>query len=156
MALFNAQAGTSMTHVPYKGIMQAASGVAGGEVQTALIAVASLKGLADAGRLKFIGVASSQRLSSFPNIPTIAETGLPGFEFTAWFAFLAPKGTPQSILKKLNIETLKALSDPEVKAQLIKLGLEPIGSSQDELAKKVRDQLATYGAVIKKAAIKSD
>jgi len=156
MALFNSQAGTSMTHVPYKGIMQAATGVAGGEVDLALIAVSSLKGLSDAGKLKFIGVASSQRLAQFANTPTISESGLPGFEFTAWFAFMAPQGTPKPIIQLINSEVKKALSDKDVRDKMLIQGLYPTNNSPEELQQLIRSQLVSYGTLIKKMGLQAE
>jgi tripartite-type tricarboxylate transporter receptor subunit TctC len=156
MALFNSQANTVMTHVPYKGIMQAATGVAGGEVDVALIAVSSLKNLAEAGKLKFLGVASQQRLAQFPNIPTISESGLPGFEFTAWFAFMAPQGTPKQIIDLLNSEIKKALLDKDVRDKMLMQGLYPGSNSPDELTQLIRKQLSSYGALIKKIGLKAE
>ena len=156
MALFNSQANTTMTHVPYKGIMQAATGVAGGEVDVALIAVSSLKNLAEAGKLKFIGVASQQRLAQFPNIPTISESGLPGFEFTAWFAFMAPQGTPKPIIDLLNSEVKKALLDKDVREKMLGQGLYPASNSPEELNQLIRKQLSSYGALIKKIGLQAE
>jgi tripartite-type tricarboxylate transporter receptor subunit TctC len=156
MALFNSQANTVMTHVPYKGIMQAATGVAGGEVDIALIAVSSLKNLADAGKLKFIGVASQQRLTQFPSIPTISESGLPGYEFTAWFAFLAPQGTPKQVIEILNSEVKKALLDKDVREKMLVQGLYPASNTPEELQQLIRKQLTSYGVLIKKIGLKTD
>jgi len=156
MALFNSQAGTSMTHVPYKGIMQAATGVAGGEVDLALIAVSSLKGLSDAGKLKFLGVASQQRLAQFANTPTISESGLPGFEFTAWFAFMAPQGTPKPIVQLINAEVKKALSDKDVREKMLIQGLYPANNTPEELQQLIRSQLISYGTLIKKMGLQPE
>jgi tripartite-type tricarboxylate transporter receptor subunit TctC len=156
MALFNSQAGTSMTHVPYKGIMQAATGVASGEVDLALIAVSSLKGLSDAGKLKFLGVASQQRLAQFANTPTISESGLPGFEFTAWFAFMAPQGTPKPIVQLINAEVKKALSDKDVREKMLIQGLYPANNTPEELQQLIRSQLISYGTLIKKMGLQPE
>ncbi len=156
MAMLNSQAGTTMTHVPYKGIMQAAAGVAGGEVDVALIAVSSLKGLAQAGKLKFIGVATQQRLSAFPNIPTISESGLPGFEFTAWFAFMAPQGTPKPVIQLLNTEIKKALADHDVREKMVLQGLNPSANTPEELSKLINSQISSYGSLIKKMGLEAD
>jgi tripartite-type tricarboxylate transporter receptor subunit TctC len=156
MALYNSQAGTSMTHVPYKGIMQAATGVAGGEVDLALIAVSSLKGLSEAGKLKFIGVASQQRLAQFANTPTISESGLPGFEFTAWFAFMAPQGTPKPIVQLINSEVKKALSDKDVREKMLIQGLYPANNTPEELQQLIRSQLISYGTLIKKMGLQPE
>jgi hypothetical protein len=136
--------------------MQAATGVAGGEVDVALIAVSSLKGLAQAGKLKFISVATSQRLPQFPNIPTISESGVPGFEFTAWFAFMAPQGTPKSIIQQLNSEIKKALTDQEVREKMLGQGLNPSSNNPEELSQLINIQLTSYGNLIKKMGLQPE
>ena len=156
MALMASQTGVTMTHVPYKGVSQAALGVAGGEVQTAFLAVASLRSLAESGKLRLIAVATPQRMPQFPNTPTIAESGVPGFEFKAWFAMVAPAGTPKPVIQKLNEEISKALTDPGVREKLNIQGLKPLGSSPEELTQAIKSQLLSYGKVIKKAGITSD
>jgi tripartite-type tricarboxylate transporter receptor subunit TctC len=156
MALLNSQAGTTMTHVPYKGIMQAATGVAGNEIDVALIAVSSLKNLAEAGKLKFIGVASAQRLAQFPNIPTLAESGALGFEFTAWFAFMAPQGTPKPVTQLLNAEIKKALMDKDVREKMLSQGLYPASNSPEELSQLIRAQLSSYGTLIRKIGLQPE
>jgi tripartite-type tricarboxylate transporter receptor subunit TctC len=130
--------------------------VAGGEVDLALIAVSSLKGLSDAGKLKFIGVASSQRLAQFANTPTISESGLPGFEFTAWFAFMAPQGTPKPIIQLINSEVKKALSDKDVREKMLIQGLYPTNNSPEELQQLIRSQLVSYGTLIKKMGLQAE
>ena len=156
MALLNSQAGTTMTHVPYKGIMQAATGVAGNEIDVALIAVSSLKNLSEAGKLKFIGVASAQRLAQFPNIPTLAESGAPGFEFTAWFAFMAPQGTPKPVTQLLNAEIKKALTDKDVREKMLSQGNYPASNSPEELSQLIRAQLSSYGTLIRKIGLQPE
>ncbi|MEI7565362.1 MAG: tripartite tricarboxylate transporter substrate-binding protein, partial [Burkholderiaceae bacterium] len=156
MEIFASEAGIKMTHIPYKGINQTGIGVASGEVQAAFITLASSKTLVKSNRLKLIGVTSPKRALQYPNVPTIAESGLPGFEFSAWFALVAPAGTPQPIIQKLNAELIKALKDPTVRQQLLANGLNPVGSSPEELAKKIQDQLASYAALVKKTGMGTD
>ena len=156
MEIFASEAGIKMTHIPYKGINQTGIGVASGEVQAAFITLASSKTLVKSNRLKLIGVTSPKRALQYPNVPTIAESGLPGFEFSAWFALVAPAGTPQPIIQKLNAELIKAMKDPTVRQQLLANGLNPVGSSPEELAKKIQDQLASYAALVKKTGMGTD
>ena len=156
MALFSASAGIQMTHVPYKGATQAALGVAAGDVPVAFQGLATVAGLARGGKLKLIGLATRAPLPQFPGVPTVAESGLPGFEFNSWFTVMAPAGTPKEIVARLNAEILKALADPEVRAQLRDQGLTVRGTSPEELAAATREQLARYARLFKEANIKAD
>ncbi len=153
MALFAAQSGVQMTHVPYKGATQAAMGVAGKEVQVAFQGIATVSSLIKAGKLKLIGVTTRQRMPQFADVPTVAESGLAGFEFNSWFAMMAPAGTPKAIAQTLQTEVAKALADPETRDKLTALGLSPRGTTPDELGKATRAQLARYGDLIKQAGI---
>ena len=156
MALFVSQAGVSMTHVPYKGATQAAMGVAGNEVHAAFQGIATVNSLVRAGKLRLIGVTTPRRMPQFADVPTVSESGLPGFEFNSWFAVMTPAGTPQAIVQTLHAEIVKALADPEVREKLTGLGLTPRGTSPDELAQAMRAQIARYGALIKQAGITAE
>jgi len=149
MALFASQAGVQMKHVPYKGATQAAMGVAGKEVDAAFQGIATVSSLVKSGKLRLVGVTTPKRLPQFPDVPTVAESGLPGFEFNSWFTIMAPAGTPPAITQRLAAEVQKALADPEVREKLNALGLTPRGSSPEELGAATRAQLARYGALIK-------
>jgi len=156
MALFASQAGVQLTHVPYKGATQAAVGVAGHEVQVAFQGIATVSSLIKAGKLRLIAVTTPKRLPQFPDVPTVSESGLSGFEFNSWYAMMAPAGTPKPILQKLHTEIVKAISDPAIKEQLFGLGLSPKGTSPDELAADLKVQFAKYGNLIKQANITAD
>jgi tripartite-type tricarboxylate transporter receptor subunit TctC len=156
MALFAAQAGVTMTHVPYKGATQAAMGVAGNEVNAAFQGVATVNSLVRAGKLRLIGVTTPRRMPQFPDVPTISESGLAGFDFNSWFALMAPAGTPKAIVQTLHTEITKALADPEVREKLLAQGLTPRGTSPDELSKDMRAQLVRYAALIKQAGITAE
>ncbi|MDP1900008.1 MAG: tripartite tricarboxylate transporter substrate binding protein [Rubrivivax sp.] len=156
MALFASEAGISLTHVPYKGATQAAIGVAGGEVPVAFQGLATVNPLIKGNRVKLIAVSTPRRMPQYPEVPTVSESGLRGFEFNSWFAVLAPAGTPAEIVAKLNAEIVKALADPGVRDQLVAQGLTPRGSSAEELGSATRAQLAKYAALIKKAGIKAE
>jgi tripartite-type tricarboxylate transporter receptor subunit TctC len=149
MALFASQAGLNMKHVPYKGATQAAMGVAGKEVDTAFQGIATVNPLVKAGKLRLIGVTTPKRLAQFPDVPTVSESGMPGFEFNSWFTIMAPAGTPKDIVHRLSAEVQKALADPEVREKLLANGLTPRGTTPEELATATRAQLAKYGALIK-------
>jgi tripartite-type tricarboxylate transporter receptor subunit TctC len=153
MALFASQAGVQMTHVPYKGATQAAMGVAGNEVDASFQGIATVNSLLHSGKLRLIGVTTPQRMPQFPDVPTVAQSGLPGFEFNSWFAVMAPAGTPRAIVRTLSAEISKALADPEVRAKLIAQGLTPRGTTPGELGRDVSAQLDRYGQLIKQAGI---
>ena len=153
MALFASTAGVSMTHVPYKGATQAAVDVAGGQVPVALQGLATVSSLVRANKLRLLGVTTHNRLAQFPDVPTVSESGLPGFEFNSWFAIMAPAGTTKEIVGKLNAEIVRALSDPVVRQQLNDQGLTMRGSSAEELRIATRDQLTKYARLIKQAGI---
>jgi tripartite-type tricarboxylate transporter receptor subunit TctC len=156
MALFASQAGVQLTHVPYKGATQAAVGVAGHEVQVAFQGIATVSSLIKAGKLRLIAVTTPKRLPQFPDVPTVSESGLSGFEFNSWFAMMAPAGTPKPIVEKLHAEISKALADPSIKEQLFGLGLSPRGTTPDQLAADLKTQFARYGNLIRQANITAE
>ena len=156
MALFASQAGVQLTHVPYKGATQAAVGVAGHEVQLAFQGIATVSSLIKAGKLRLIAVTTPKRLPQFPDVPTVSESGLSGFEFNSWFAMMAPAGTPKPIVEKLHAEISKALADPSIKEQLFGLGLSPRGTTPDQLAADLKTQFAKYGNLIRQANITAE
>jgi tripartite-type tricarboxylate transporter receptor subunit TctC len=156
MALFASSAGITLTHVPYKGASQAALGVAAGEVPVAFQGLATVTGLVRGGRLRLVGVTTPAPLAQYPEVPTVAASGLPGFQFNSWFAVMAPAGTPKEIVARLNAAILKALADPEVREKLRDQGLTARGTSPTELAAAMREQLAKYARLFKEAGIKGE
>src|SRR5882762_9830632 len=156
MAMFASAAGISLTHVPYKGATQAATDVAAGQIPVGFQGLGTVAALVRGNSLKLIGVATPNRLPQFPDVPTVSESGLPGFTFNSWFAILAPAGTPKEIIARLNAEVVKAVSDPEVRRKLEELGFAVRGSSAAELRAMTRDQLAKYARVIKEMGIANE
>jgi len=153
MAMFASAAGISLTHVPYKGATQAATDVAAGQIPVAFQGLGTVAALVRGGQLRLIGVATPNRLPQFPDVPTVSESGMPGFTFNSWFAILAPHGTTKEIVTRLNAEVVKALSDPDVRKKLEELGFAMRGSSPEQLGSMTRDQLAKYARVIKEMGI---
>jgi len=153
MALFSAAAGISLTHVPYKGATQAATDVAAGQIPVGFQGLGTVAALVRGSQLRLIGVATPRRLPQFPDVPTVSESGLPGFSFNSWFAILAPAGTPKDIIARLNAEVLKALGDGDVRGKLEDLGFAVRGSSPEELGLMTREQLAKYARVIKEIGL---
>jgi tripartite-type tricarboxylate transporter receptor subunit TctC len=156
MAMFASAAGISLTHVPYKGATQAATDVAAGQIPVGFQGLGTVAALVRGGSLKLIGVTTPNRLPQFPDVPTVSESGLPGFFFNSWFAILAPAATPKEIIARLNAEVLKALADPEVRAKLENLGITVRGSSAEELGALTRQQLAKYARVMKEMGIAAE
>jgi tripartite-type tricarboxylate transporter receptor subunit TctC len=156
LAMFASQAGISLTHVPYKGATQAATDVASGQIPVAFQGLGTVAGLVRSGQVKLLGVTTKRRLPQFPDVPTVAESGLPGFFFNSWFAILTPAGTPKDTVARLNSEVLKAVGDPEVRHRLEDLGFTVRGSSAQELGVLTREQFAKYARVIKAMGIANE
>ena len=155
-ALFAAHTGIDIKHVPYRGASQAAQDVAGGQVDMTLQGIATVAALAKGGKLRLIGVMADQRHPEYPDAPTLKEVGIQGFDFSTWFALAAPKGTPREIVERLQREVVKALADPEIKERYAALGLNPSGTTPEQMIALVREQLARYGKAIRDNNIKGD
>lgn len=156
MAMFASSAGISLTHVPYKGATQAAADVVAGQIPVAFQGLGTVAAMVRGGQVRLIGVCTEKRLATFPDVPTVNESGLPGFFFNSWFAMLAPAGTPKEIVARLNAEVLRALADADVRHKLEELGFAVRGSSPEELKSMTRDQLAKYAQVIKQMGISNE
>jgi tripartite-type tricarboxylate transporter receptor subunit TctC len=156
MELFNARAGISLTHVPYRGASAAALDTASGQVNASFSGMPTVFSLIKGGKLKLLGVASAKRSPLFADVPTVAEAGLPGFEFTSWFGIVVPAGTPRDIVARLNAEVAKAAQAPDVREKLVAQGFTVLASSPEELNRTTRDQLDRYGKLFRKAGIKAD
>jgi tripartite-type tricarboxylate transporter receptor subunit TctC len=156
MAIFASEAGISLTHVPYKGATQAATDVAGGQIPVAFQGLGTVASLVRGGQVKLLGVTTQERLAQFPDVPTVSESGLPGFFFNSWFAIMAPAGTPKDIITRLNAEVRKAVGDPEIRRKLEELGFAVRASSAEELGAMTREQLAKYARVIKEMGIANE
>lgn len=156
MALFASTANISLLHVPYGGAAQAAAGIAAGQVPVGMQALGTVAARVRAGDLRLLGVGAPRRQPDYPDVPTIAESGLPGFTFASWFAIVAPAGTPKDIVVRLSAEVTRALAAPEVRDALAAQGFTVRGSSQEELGSIARAQLARYAKVMKEAGIRAE
>ena len=156
MELFKSRAGVFITHIPYRGATAAALDAASGQVDIHLSGMPTVAGLVRGGKIKLLGVGSLKRLPQFPEAPTIAESGLPGFEFNSFYAIVAPKGTPKDIIQRLNAEVVKATNAPDVREKLIAQGFIIKASSPEELTRQTREQLARYAKLFKEAGITVD
>lgn len=154
--LFNTMAGVKMQHVPYKGRAQAIPDLLGGRIQMIFDNMPSALPLVKSGELKAIAVTSANRSPAAPGIPTIAESGLPGFEATSWFALLAPAGIPREMQMRINAETLKVLAMPDVKEKLAGLGLEAAPGTPEALAALIQSETAKWAKVVKESGAKAE
>lgn len=153
---FARSAGIRMTNIPYKGGGQAVGDLASGQVPVAVLGSAPLLPHATSGRVIMLAVASKARSSVLPNVPSMAEAGYAGIDLSQWFALLGPAGLPQSVLARLSVEFQRALADPEVKRKLTAVGLEPVGGSPEEFARRVRDEGAVWGRIAKEAGLRAE
>jgi tripartite-type tricarboxylate transporter receptor subunit TctC len=149
-------AGVNMLHVPYKGMAPAMNDLLGGQVSFMFLSMSSALKQVEAGKLRALGVASKERSSAAPNLPTVAEQGLPGFEAISWYALMAPAGTPAEIVEKIAADSAKALKAPDVRQRLLGLGTNPVGNSPAELAAMLKKEYDFWGDFIRKAGIKAE
>jgi tripartite-type tricarboxylate transporter receptor subunit TctC len=154
--LFARAAGISLMHVPYRGGAQAITDVIGGQVPLLAMNALEVKPHVASGKLKVLAVLSPQRSPIFPDVPTIAQSGFPGFEASVWYALMAPAGTPRPVLDKLHAEVQKALQTNEVRERMSAVGGETIPASQADLAKLLRTERARYANLVREAKITPD
>jgi len=146
--------GIDMTHIPYKGRATAIPDLLGGRVTMMFDNMPSSLPLVKEGKLRALGVTSAQRSPAAPEIPTIAEQGLPGFDAVSWFALFAPAGTPRPIVDKLQAEVKKILQSPEIGRKLAEIGLDVVASTPDELAAYQRTEITKWAKVVKDSGAK--
>ncbi len=151
--MFERMSGTRMTHVPYKGLSPALVDLLSGQVQAMFSSVVAILGHVRAGKLRALAVTGERRLPLIPDVPTIAEAGIPGYQAGSWYGILAPAGTPPQIIRKLNAEIVKAIREPEMQKAFALEGAEPIGSSAEQFAAHIRAELDRLGAVAREAKI---
>ena len=154
--IFNSRAGTEILHVPYKGSSPAVADLIGGQVQIMYDTVASCLPHIKSGKLRALAVATAKRSSALPDVPTIAEAALPGFEVTTWFGALAPARTPPELVAKLNAEIVKILGMPDVRKRLLDAGAEPVGSTPGEMAAQIKRETEEFGKIVRRAKIVAD
>ena len=154
--LFKSVAGVSMIHVPYKGSPPAVTDLLGGQIglmfETGPLVLPHVK----SGRLKFLAVGSTQRSAALPDLPTIAESGYPGFETVGWAGLLAPAGTPREIISKLNAEAVRILGQPELKERFVAMGAELVSGTPEEFGAYIKSETAKWGKVIRDSGAKAE
>ncbi len=153
--MFMMMTAINMVHVPYKGLSPSLTALLSGEVQLMFASPAILPQVRS-GKLRPLAVTSAKRSQALPEVPTIAESGVPGYETGSWYGMLAPAGTPRAIIDRLNREIVKILLEPELKKSLALEGAEPVGNSPGEFAEYIRLELARWARTIKQASIKME
>ena len=154
--VFTSLAKLDMLHVPYKGSGPAVSDLLGGQVNYMFDSITSARPHIESGKLRALGVTTAKRSSTLPNVPTLAEAGVPGYEVSPWFAVFMPTATPKAIVSKLNKALLDAMKDPEVAKRFEAIGAEPVGSTPDELAKLLARESDRWTKLITERGIKLD
>ncbi len=153
---FNLAAGTKAIHVPYKGSAQALAALVGGPIQLDFDTTSSAMAFIKCGKVKALAVMSPKRTPELPDVPTLAEAGLPGVEMTTWYGLFVTAGTPKAVVDRLYAETMKALAQPDVQKRLVGLGGEPGNATQGEFAAMVRADYDRFGKLIRDANVKLD
>ena len=156
MELFRSTAGIQLTHVPYKGSPPAYTDLFSGNLQLMFDAVPAVIPHAKSGKLRALAVGSSSRSPFLPDVPTVAESGYPGFEAVGWIGLAAPTKTPEAVLNKINAEVVKALGTADMKERLAGLGVTPVGDTREQFTAFVRSEIAKWGKLIRDNAIKAD
>ncbi|HEX4926653.1 MAG TPA: tripartite tricarboxylate transporter substrate binding protein [Burkholderiales bacterium] len=154
--LFKAMAGVDIVHIPHKGSDQARTAVIGGQVQMMFDAITTMAGQARAGKVRALATSGTKRSSVMPEVPTVAEAGVPGYEATIWLGMMAPAGTPRPVLEKLNAAVNEIIDSPEVKAAWAKQGAVPMGMSIDEFDKFLRADIVKWAKVVERSGAKRD
>ena len=154
--LFKRMAGIEMTHVPYRGVAPAMNDLIPGRVDVMFNTTGGLLPQVRAGQVRGLAVTTAERFPTAPDLPTVAESGVPGFDVSSWYAFYVPAKTPREIIRKMNADTLAALSDRTIKAKLEQLGVLVIGSTPDQLATHLKSEMDKWGPVIKAAGISAN
>ena len=154
--LFKSMTGTKMLHIPYKGGGPSVLALVGGEAMVGFTTTPSCIAQIQAGRLRGLAVSSAQRSPYLPDLPTVAEAGVPGYETTAWYGMAVPTGTPAEVITRLNAESVKVLTLPDVKSRLDATGMVPGSSTPEELGQLIQKEVTKWAKVVKALNLKVD
>ena len=156
MELFKTLAGVDIVHIPYKGSAPAVTDLLGGQVMLMFDNVPNVLPQVKAGRLRALGTSGAQRSALAPDVPTVAEAGVPGYELTVWFGLVAPAGTPREVVQKLNAEVAKILAMPDVRERFMAQGVEPLGSTPEQFGEHIKAQMTKWSKVVRDAGVKAE
>ena len=145
--MFKLGAGVAIAHVPYKGSAPAVADLLDNQVQIMFDTVSSSLGQVKAGKLRALAVTTARRSTALPDVPTLSETVLPGFDVGTWFGILAPAATPPEIVSRLNTEIVRIINLPDVRKQLLEMGAEPVGDTSAQMAAQIKTELENYGSI---------
>jgi tripartite-type tricarboxylate transporter receptor subunit TctC len=154
--LFSSMAGVKMVHVPYKGSVPMVTDLVAGHVMMSFDSMQSVMPQIRVKRLRALGIAAAKRSPAAPDIPTISEAGLPGFELGSWYGILAPANTPREIITRLHSEIVKGLMAPEVSERIKSFGAEPVGNTPEEFAAQIRGDIVKWAKVVRAANVRAD
>jgi tripartite-type tricarboxylate transporter receptor subunit TctC len=156
MELFKSLAGVKLVHIPYKGSAPAVTDLLGGQVQVMFDNAPNVMPQVKAGRLRALGQSGPTRSPIAADLPTVAESGVPGYEVMVWFGLVAPAGTPREVIAKLNAEVLKILAMPDVRERFLAQGVEPMGSTPEQFGEHIRAQMTKWAKVVTDAGVKAE
>jgi tripartite-type tricarboxylate transporter receptor subunit TctC len=156
MELFKSMAGVDIVHIPYKGSAPAVTDLLGGQVAVMFDNVPNVLPQVKAGKLRALGTCGTRRTALAPDIPTVAESGVPGYEVMVWFGLVAPASTPREIVQKLNAEVVKILAMPDVRERFLAQGVEPVGGTPEQFAEHIRAQMSKWSKVVQDAGVKAE
>ena len=156
MELFKTLTGINLTHVPYKGVAQSVPAVLSGDVSVILVGLTSILPHVKAGKARIIGVTTIERTHLMPELPTIAESGVPGYDINVHIGFLAAAGTPREVVMKINSEVRKVLAEPELKARLDGLGIVALGTTPEQFTERIQADLQKYAKLVKDSGTRID
>jgi tripartite-type tricarboxylate transporter receptor subunit TctC len=154
MELFRTMTGVELVHVPYKGSAPMVTDLLGGHVQVAFDNTPNVLPQVKAGKLRALAITSATRSAMVPDVPTVSEAGVPGYEVGVWFGIVAPAGTPPAILAKLNAELNRMLTMPDVKQKFADQGVEPVGGPPGRFAEHLKVQIEKWTKVVKDSGVK--
>lgn len=154
--LFKSMAGVDLLHVPYKGTGQALTDLLAGQVDLLFAPSQTVIQHVRAGKLRALATTGARRTATLPDLPTVAESGLPGYEALGWFGVLAPAATPRPIVEQLSADANRVLADPDVRSRMIALGADPRGNTPEEFARFIRDDQAKWAQLMRDAGIRPD
>jgi len=151
--MFESMTGVQMVHVPYKGLSPALQDLLTGQVQLMFSSVVAILPHVQAGKLRALATTGARRMALLPDLPTVAESGVPGYQASSWYGILAPAGTPPDVVAKLNAALVEVVAQPDVRKALAREGAEPVGNSPEAFGAFIKEEKQRLGDVIRKAKL---